>query len=196
MDFGSHRVLVPNTPAPQVLRVRFACQLRDGMNQRRAGNRNSQLRPPISGKEAPEEGPRALSGLSGPSSLRNWSLQGLGAHPCPSLENQAGWHWGPGSDLHSQEQLNELLAQQEREEGENRHRYPHAPHVCTCHMCTRTYKRTHLPCAHTSHVHTLRLSSFFSRLAHHESRLSPRNLAPEKPDSPPCCSPSSFGTQR
>lgn len=147
MDFGSHRVLVPNTPAPQVLRVRFACQLRDGMNQRRAGNRNSQLRPPISGKEAPEEGPRALSGLSGPSSLRNWSLQGLGAHPCPSLENQAGWHWGPGSDLHSQEQLNELLAQQERRGRTDTG--THTPLMCAHVTCA--HARTS---AHTSHAHT------------------------------------------
>lgn len=67
----------------------------------------------------------------------------------------------------------------------------HTPLMCAHVTCA--HARTS---AHTSHVHTLRLSSFFSRLAHHDSRLSPRNLAPEKPDSPPCCSPSSFGTQR
>lgn len=126
--------------------------------------------------------------------------------------------------------------------GEDRHRCPHTPRVCICHMCTPTpHVHTHPTRAHTPHVRTphcahaphmcippdmwvvdgagvlsplaqvresgdpllvksftvlsLKLSSFFSHLAHCDSHLPPRNLAPEKPDSLTCCDPRSFGTQ-
>lgn len=85
--------------------------------------------------------------------------------------------------------------------------YAHAPHMCIPpHMWVCDGAGVLSPLAQVREsgdpllvksfaMLSLKLSSFFSHLAHCDSHLPPRNLDPEKPDSPTCCDPRSFGTQ-
>ena len=149
--FGSQGVSVlPTLPQAKFFLSAERCR------QLQAGGYSQLWLPGPPRREAPEEGPQPLSGHSGPCSLPNWSFQERRAHRHPSPGNQAGWCWGPGSDLHSQELPNELLTQccrRGRKEDQRRHGR-HASHTCThALMCTHMY--THVvSCGHRDpHTH-------------------------------------------
>lgn len=88
-----------------------SCEAQSALSRKHIPHRRGPGLPvsPVSRQEAPREEAELLSGCSRPRSLQHWSLREQGAHRRPSPENQAGWCWGPRSDLHSQEPPNELL---------------------------------------------------------------------------------------